>query len=135
MAPLQNERSSCAAAQLPCCAAKAFCSRLIMKAPGATLPRLTSKKKLSKSKAEEHSHANFAKGPPTGSIQFHNFFETDLSVVTTPDFFHKMLRTFTNDEAPFFSVARASCRLQVCHRTCVAMSCTHVTKQKKKRSP
>ena len=73
-----------------------------MKAPGATLPRLTSKTKLSKSKAEEHSHA---KGPPTGSILFHNFFETDLSVVTTPKFFHKMLRTFTT-EAPFFSVDR-----------------------------
>ena len=73
-----------------------------MKAPGATLPRLTSKKKLLKSKAEEHSHA---KGPPTGSILFHNLFETDLSVVTTPKCFHKMLRTFTT-EAPFFSVAR-----------------------------
>ena len=69
-----------------------------MKAPGATLPRLTSKTKLLKSKPEEHSHA---KGPPTGSILFHNFFETDLSVVTTPNFFHKMLRTFTT-EAPFF---------------------------------
>jgi hypothetical protein len=72
-----------------------------MKAPGATLPRLTSKKKLSKSKAEGHSHA---KGPPTGSIEsilFQNFFETDLSVVTIPKFFHKMLRTFTT-EAPFF---------------------------------
>jgi hypothetical protein len=55
-----------------------------MKAPGATLPRLTSKKTLSKSKAEAHSHAN---GPPTGVILFHNFFETDLSVVTTPNRF------------------------------------------------
>ena len=73
-----------------------------MKAPGATLPRLTSRKQLLKSNAEEHSHA---KGPPTVSILFHNFFETDLSVVTTPKFFHKMLRTFTT-EAPFFSVAR-----------------------------
>jgi hypothetical protein len=73
-----------------------------MKAPGATLPRLTSKKMLSKSKAEAHSHA---KGPPTGVILFHNFFETDLSVVTTPKPFYKMLRTFTTD-APFFPVAR-----------------------------
>jgi hypothetical protein len=73
-----------------------------MKAPGATLPRLTSKTKLLKGKPEEHSHA---KGPPTGSILFHNFFETDLSVVTHPKLFHKMLRTFTT-EAPFFSVAR-----------------------------
>jgi hypothetical protein len=31
--------------------------KAIMKAPGATLPRLTSKKKLLKSKAEEHSQA------------------------------------------------------------------------------
>jgi hypothetical protein len=73
-----------------------------MKAPGATLPRLTSKKTLSKSKVEAHSHA---KGPPAGVILFHNFFETDLSVVTTPKLFYKMLRTFTI-EAPFFSVAR-----------------------------
>jgi hypothetical protein len=70
----------------------------IMKAPGATLPRLTSKKKLSKSMAEEHSHA---KGSPTGSILFHHFFETDLSVVTTPNFFHKMLRTFTTEADPY----------------------------------
>ncbi len=98
-----------------------------MKAPGATLPRLTSKKKLSKSKAEEHSHA---KGPPTGSILFHNFFETDLSVVTTPKFFHKMLRTFTTD-APFFLVARASCRLQACVWPCVV----HMSKKQKKRGP
>ncbi len=73
-------------------------------APGAILPRLiTSKTKLSKSNAEEISHA---KGPPTGSIEsilFHNFFETDLSVVTTPKCFDKMLRTFIV-EAPFFSV-------------------------------
>ena len=73
-----------------------------MKAPGATLSRLRSKTTLSKSKAEAHSHA---KGPPTDTILFHNFFETDLTVVTTPNFFHKMLRTFTT-EAPFFSVAR-----------------------------
>ena len=66
-----------------------------MKAPGATVPRLiTSKKKLLKSKAEEHSHV---KGPPTGAILFHNFFETDLSVVTTPKFFHTVLRTFTTE--------------------------------------
>jgi hypothetical protein len=77
---------------------------LQLKAPGATLPRLQSEKKLLKSKAEENSHANFAKGPPTGAILFHNFFKTDLSVVTV---FHKMLRTFTT-EAPFFSVAHKS---------------------------
>jgi hypothetical protein len=29
---------------------------IVMKAPGATLPRLTSKEKLLKSKVEEHSH-------------------------------------------------------------------------------
>ena len=75
-----------------------------MKAPGATLTRLASKKTLSKSKAETHSHA---KGPPTGVILFHNVFETDLSVVTTPKFVYKMLRTFTTD-APFFSAARES---------------------------
>ncbi len=56
-------------------------------APGTTgtLPRLASKTKLLtrvKSKAEEHSHA---RGPPTGVILFHNFFENNLSVVTTPN--------------------------------------------------
>jgi hypothetical protein len=38
-----------------------------MKAPGATVPRLASKKKLSKSKAEQHSHA---KGPLPAFILF-----------------------------------------------------------------
>jgi hypothetical protein len=69
---------------------------------GCYSPSSYKQKPLSKSKAEAHSHA---KGPPTGAILFHNFFETDLSVVTTPNRFHKMLRTFTT-EAPFFSVAR-----------------------------
>jgi hypothetical protein len=62
-----------------------------MKAQVATLPRLTSKKTLSKSKAEAHSHE---KGPPTGVILFHNFFETDLSVVTTPNFFLQNVADF-----------------------------------------
>jgi hypothetical protein len=65
----------------------------VMKAPGATLPRLTSKKTLLKSKAEDHSHAE---GPPTGSILFHNFFETDLSVVTTPNRFSQNVADFHN---------------------------------------
>ncbi len=78
-----------------------------MKAPGATLPRLTSNKRFQKMKLVKRKRIpdSHAKGPPTGSILFHNFFETDLPVVTTPTFFHKMLRTFTT-EAPFFSVAR-----------------------------
>ena len=67
---------------------------------GCYSPSSYKQKPLSKSKAEAHSHA---KGPPTGAILFHNFFETDLLVVTTPNFFHKMVRTFTT-EAPFFSV-------------------------------
>ncbi len=48
-------------------------------------------KKLSKSKAEEHSHP---KGPPTGEILFHNFFETDLWGVTTPDFVSQNVADF-----------------------------------------
>ncbi len=79
-----------------------------MKAPGATgtLPRHGSSykhKKLLKCKAEAHSHDSHPKGPPTGSIMFHNFFETELSVVKTPKCFDKMLRTFTT-EASFFLV-------------------------------
>jgi hypothetical protein len=45
---------------------------------------------LLKSKAEEYSHP---KGNPN-SILFHNFFETDLSVVTTPNHFSQNVADF-----------------------------------------
>ncbi len=48
---------------------------LINEGAGCYSPSSYEQKTLSKSKAEAHSHA---KGPPTGAILFHNFFETDL---------------------------------------------------------
>ncbi len=58
---------------------------------GCYSPSSYKQKKLSKSKAEEHSHP---KGPPTGEILFHNFIETDLWVVTTTDFFSQNVADF-----------------------------------------
>jgi hypothetical protein len=64
-----------------------------MKALGATHPRLPTESSCQnlKSKAEAHSHP---KGPATGSILFHNFFETDVSVVTTPNRFSQNVADF-----------------------------------------
>ena len=50
-----------------------------------------------------HSPTRLA--PLPTSIQFHEIFETDLSVVTTPNFFHKILRVLSSVRH-FFSVAR-----------------------------
>jgi len=36
----------------------------------------------------------YSLGPPTGAILFHNLFETDLSVVTTPNRFSQNVADF-----------------------------------------
>jgi hypothetical protein len=58
---------------------------------GCYSPSSYKQKTLSKRKAEAHSNA---KGPPTGVILFHHFFETDLSVVTTPKLFVQNVADF-----------------------------------------
>ena len=82
-----------------------------MKAPGSTLPRVTSKKNLLKSQAEEHS-----------SILFHNVLKEYIGC-DNPYFCSKNVADFqsltTGTEAPFFPVPRHATPIYRLPRVCI----------------